>query len=677
MAAVVRMELEDILEEKLHRLAVNTIKMLAVDGVERAHSGHPGMPMGAADYAFVLWHQYLRYSPSEPSWPNRDRFVLSAGHGSMLLYALLHLAGFELSKHDLESFRQWGSRTPGHPEVGCAPGVEATTGPLGQGVGTAVGMALAERMAAARFNQPDFSPIAHRTWAIVSDGDLMEGIASEAASWAGHLKLDNLTLIYDDNRISIDGPTEITFTEDVAKRFRAYGWATRSVDGHDRKEIVDALDWAKAQTGQPTLILARTHIGHGSPNQHDSPSVHGSPLGKEETEATKKALSWPTDEDFHVPEEVRALFSQRTSELEEERKAWETNLEAWKKAHPELAQLWKDFKTRELPQDLYAEITSSLSEKPNATRSISAEIQQEVARRIPMLVGGSADLAASTKTTIKKSAHITPEDFTGRNFHFGIREHGMGAILNGMALYGGWIPFGSTFLVFSDYLRPSIRVAALSHLPVLYIFTHDSFFLGEDGPTHQPIEQIPSLRLIPNLALFRPADALECAAAWQMALDRQTGPSALILSRQKIDPVKREPSFAKENILRGGYVISEAKTSPPDLVMIATGSELPLAVEAKSKLEAKGISTRVVSMPCLEIFAAQDEAYRHQVLPPQSRAVAIEAAQGDLWHKWVGRNGLVIGIDHFGASAPDSVLAEKFGFTPERVTERILAWFRS
>lgn len=668
---------EPMLDSALTHKAISTIKTLAMDAVQKANSGHPGMPMGAADYSFILWNQCLRYSAAHPDWPNRDRFVLSAGHGCMLLYSLLHLAGFDLTLDEIQNFRQWKSKTPGHPEVGLTPGVEATTGPLGQGVGNGVGMALAAKMMEARFNREDFSPIDHYVYAIVSDGDLMEGVASEAASLAGHLKLSNLIYIYDDNHISIDGQTEITFSEDVAKRFEAYGWFTQKIDGHAHEQIIQALDQARAQNQKPSLILARTHIAKDAHSKQDTAASHGAPLGEEEVQKTKENLGWPKDQSFLVPNDVRELFQKRTLALEKEYQKWREGFSLWREKHPDLAKLWDAHWNREIPSNLYEELCQSLPSMPNATRSISSEIEQKVAEKIPGLVGGSADLASSTKTNIKNSSCVTAKDFSGRNFCFGIREHGMGATLNGLALYGGWIPLGSTFLQFSDYMRPSIRLAALSDLQVIYIFTHDSIFLGEDGPTHQPIEHLGALRLIPNLTVVRPADALECAAAWQIALSRKKGPTAFSLSRQKLPYIERDQNISPNDILKGGYIACGSEIAKPQAILIATGSELYLAAETHKALQSKGISTRVVSMPCLEVFVEQDQTYQQEVLSTEVPTAVIEAAQTDLWHKWIGKNGLAIGIHQFGASAPAQALAENFGFTTTQITQRIQAWLKS
>ncbi|MFH1016702.1 MAG: transketolase [Pseudomonadota bacterium] len=660
----------------LEKLCANTIRMLAVDAVERANSGHPGLPMGAADYTFVLWNRFLRYSASDPKWPNRDRFVLSAGHGSMLLYALLHLAGFGVTLEDLKSFRQWESRTPGHPESFRTPGVEATTGPLGQGIGNAVGMTIAAKMMAARFNRPDFAPVDHRIYALAGDGDMMEGVSGEAASLAGHLGLENLTVLYDDNRITIDGSTDLAFSEDVAKRFEAYGWGTRRIDGHDRAQIAAALEEACAETGRPQLILARTHIGFGSPHRVDTSKAHGTPLGKEEVEATKKALGWPLEPLFLVPEEVRGVFRARTLEVEGLRGKWEQGFAAWRAKYPDLAEEWDAVAARKVDPNLAAEFLKNLPPMPDATRNISGKLQQLVARACPSLVGGAADLNESTKTEILGSGTIRKGDFAGRNLAFGIREHAMGSILNGLALYGGWVPFGSTFLAFSDYMRPSIRLAALSRLAAIYVFTHDSVFLGEDGPTHQAVEQLGALRLIPNLHVIRPADSLECAAAWLLALRRSEGPSVICLTRQKLAAIERPGSLRFEEPLRGGYVVWGERVRKPAAILAATGSELHLAMGAARELGSRGFDVRVVSLLCAEEFDRQPEEYRREIFPPSIPTVAVEAGRSAFWYRYVGREGLILGIDRFGESAPDNVLAEKFGFTVPAVTARILDWLK-
>lgn len=652
-------------------LAVNTIKTLSIDAVEKANSGHPGTPMGLADIAFELWARYMRYDPKDPQWIGRDRFVLSAGHASMLIYSMLHLSGYDLSLSDLEQFRQWGSKTPGHPEVGHTVGVETTTGPLGQGVGNAVGFALAAKLKEARFGEP-FADV--RVFALCSDGDVMEGVSGEASSIAGHLGLSNLVVIYDDNRITIEGETNLAFSEDVGKRYEAYGWFVQHIDGHDHAQIRKALDLATQEKNRPSFIVARTHIANGAPHAHDTAEAHGAPLGKDEIAATKKNIGWDPDKSFYVPEEVYALFREHVSELQKGKQAWQDRFAAWRKSDAKRTAEFDTFEAKAVPADLYEQLIAALPAKDDATRSLSNALQQIVAEKVPSLIGGSADLAPSTKTLIKKSGSVNTNTFEGRNLHFGIREHGMGAICNAMALSDGIIPYGATFFVFSDYMRPSIRLSALSHLQVLWIFTHDSIFLGEDGPTHQPIEHFWALRVIPNLALIRPADALECAAAWSLALSRKNAPTAFALSRQKVPTLVRDAGFDPKNVLKGAYVVQEATGGKPDLVIVATGSEVQLAVGARVELEKQGKKVRVVSAPSLEIFAAQDASYRDAVLPKGVRRVSIEAGVTGPWRQWIGDDGLAIGIDHFGASAPDKVLAEKFGLTVPAVTAKIQAW---
>ncbi len=653
---------------ELARLGVNSIKFLSVDAIEKANSGHPGLPMGAADYAFILWSRYLQYDPRDPHWLDRDRFVLSAGHGSMLLYSLLHLAGYDLPLDELKRFRQWDSKTPGHPEVHLTPGVECTTGPLGQGFANGVGMALAAQLAAARF--PGL--FHHRIWGIVSDGDVMEGVASEAASLAGHLGLGNLVYLYDDNRITLDGTLEEAMSEDVAKRFAAYGWRTITIDGHDHTQIAAAFDEVCSvdpfAAQQPTLIVARTHIGHGAPNKHDTHKVHGEPLGQAELEATKRAAGWPLEPSFHVPDEVKALWARRAEELGRVHEAWRTHEQTWLAEHPESASLYRTLRDRVVPADLLNQLDAAAPQETDATRSLASVIEQRAAQLIPSLVGGDADLGGSTKTPIKDSPKVAAGAFDGRNLRFGIREHAMASMCNGMALYGFFIPFNSTFLTFSDYSRPAIRLAALSHLQVIHVFTHDSIFLGEDGPTHQSVEHIAALRLIPNVDVWRPADAHECAAAWSAALQRRDGPTELILSRQKVAAL---PLVAVADAARGGYVLVREQGGAPEVTLLSTGSEVEVAVAAAKRLTAEGRRVRVVSLPCLELFARQEAAYREAVLPNVGQRVAIEAGRSDGWYRWVGRDGLVLGVDRFGASAPAPVLAEKFGFTGEQVAARV------
>lgn len=662
-------------EKDLSQLSINTIKMLAVDAVEKANSGHPGAPMGLADVSFYLWTKHLRYNPKDPAWPNRDRFVLSCGHASMLIYSLLHLAGYELSLDELKNFRQWGSKTPGHPEYGHTPGVETTTGPLGQGISNAVGMALGAKMAAARFNTPEFALVDHKIWVLASDGDIMEGVQAEAISLAGHWKLGNLIVVYDDNRITIAGESNLSLSEDVGKRYEACGWFVQRIDGHDGAQILAAYEKAAAQTEKPNLIVARTHIGHGAPNKHDSSKAHGEPLGAAEAAATRKALGWP-ETTFHVPEEVRAVFEARANENRKGYEAWKAGFESWSKKNPQLAAQWKAMQDGALPADLEAQLLEAVNGKVEATRALAGLVQQKAAALVSGLVGGSADLEPSTKTLINGSPSIKAGDFSGRNIHFGVREHGMGSICNGLAYSGGWIPYGSTFLVFSDYMRPAIRLSALCNLQSIWIFTHDSIFLGEDGPTHQPVEHVTALRAIPGLHVIRPADATETALAWAHALRRKNKPTSLILTRQKTTPIARDPAFRPEHFSKGGYIVSDAPGGKPELVLIGTGSELDLCVQTAAECNKQGIKTRVVSMPCMEAFLEQTPTYRDSILPSTARLAAVEAGISWSWNRIVGKDGLAIGIDRFGASAPDKILAEKFGFTAPQVTAKILAWWR-
>jgi transketolase len=653
----------------LAKKAVDTIKFLSIDAIEKANSGHPGLPMGAADYAFVLWSRFLKFDPTDPHWLDRDRFVLSAGHGSMLLYSLLHLSGYDLPLAELQQFRQWGSKTPGHPEAHLTPGVEVTTGPLGQGLANGVGLAIAARMAEARF--PGL--LDHRIWGIVSDGDMMEGVASEAASIAGHLRLSNLTYLYDANNITLDGKLDETMDEDVGARFAAYGWKVRSINGHDHAAIADALTEARAETERPRLIICHTHIGNGAPNKHDTHKVHGEPLGKEEAEATKKLQGWPLDKPFFIPDEVRALWQARKAELGQARAAWLDKEKSWLAANPDKADAYQAWKTRRVPANLLEELVKAAPEKTDATRSLAGTVLQRAAALVPSLVGGDADLSGSTKTLLKDSPKIAAGEFAGRNLRFGIREHAMGSLANGISLYGGFIPFTATFLTFSDYMRPPIRLAALSQNNIINVFTHDSIFLGEDGPTHQSVEHVAALRLIPNVDVWRPANAVECAAAWAAAIQRSDGPSEIILSRQKVaePPAKVDPKEA----VRGGYVALRESGGAPEIVILATGAEVGVAVEAAQALGKDGRRVRVVSMPCLEVFARQDEAYRKSVLPDGARRASVEAGRTDGWWRWVGERGLPIGVDTFGASAPAPVLAEKYGLTGPQIADKIRAWY--
>jgi transketolase len=656
--------------------AIQTLRFLAVDMVEAAKSGHPGAPLGLAPLAFSLWTRQLRFDPADPAWADRDRFVLSCGHASALLYALLHLAGYDLPLDELRRFRQLGSKTPGHPEQGHTPGVETTTGPLGQGVATAVGMAIARRHLAARFDREGFPLFTHRIWTLASDGDLMEGVASEAASLAGHLGLGELKVLYDDNRISIDGPTSLAFTEDVAARFAAYGWRIlRVADGNDLDAIGVALDAAAAESERPTLVVVRTHIGFGSPKQ-DSAEAHGAPLGAEAARATRRALGWPEEGSFLVPDAARAPFAAAAARGAAEAAAWRARLAAYRAAHPDAgAELGRRL-AGELPAGWDADLPEYAAGAPGlATRAASGKAIQGLAARLPELVGGSADLAESNNTPIAGAAAFSAAHPEGRNFHFGVREHAMGAILNGLALSGLLRPYGGTFLIFSDYMRPAIRLAALMRLPVVYVFTHDSILLGEDGPTHQPVEQLAALRAIPGLVVLRPADARETAAAWRVAIERREGPTALALSRQKLPLLEASAAGAAAGVGRGAYVVHETRTGePPELLLLASGSEVALAIAAAARLGERGLAARVVSFPSWELFARQERAYRDAVLPPAVLArLAVEAGSPFGWHRWVGDRGEVVALEGFGASAPAEALAGHFGLTAEAVAERAAA----
>lgn len=657
-------------------LCINTIRMLAVDAVQKANSGHPGMPMGSAPMAYVLWTKFLNHNPRNPKWPDRDRFVLSAGHGSMLLYSLLHLTGYDLSLDDLQAFRQWGSKTPGHPEYGHTPGVETTTGPLGQGLANAVGMALAECSLAARFNESDFTLVNHFTYALVSDGDLMEGISHEAASLAGHLKLGKLICLYDDNQISIEGSTDLTFTENRLDRFEAYGWHVQQVrDGNDLKAIEGAIAAAQAEKERPSLIAVRTCIGWGSPNKQGTAGAHGEPLGDKEVRSTKENLGWPLEPTFYIPEEALGLFRQALLRGEKKEQEWGALLEAYEQAYPDRAKEWKRTMSGELPQGWEEGIpVFPTNSKGMATRVASGTVLNAIAAKVPELIGGSADLAPSNKTEIKGTNNFEAGSYDQRNLRFGVREHGMGSIMNGMALHGGLIPYGGTFLIFSDYMRPSIRLAAMMGLKVIYVFTHDSIGLGEDGPTHQPIEQLASLRLIPNLTVIRPADANETAEAWRMALKIKGGPVALILTRQDLPIQDREIMGPAQDLAYGAYVLEKEKDSQPRVILMATGSEVPIALEALKKINEKGLSARLISMPSWELFDKQPQEYRDRILPPGIPArVAIEAGRTQGWYRYVGAKGIVLGLDHFGASARYQDLYEKFGLTVNQVVEKTLA----
>ena len=661
--------------DALDQLCINTIRMLAVDAVQKANSGHPGMPMGAAPMAYVLWTRFVRHNPANPQWPNRDRFVLSAGHGSMLLYSLLHLTGYDLSLEELKNFRQWGSKTPGHPEFYCAPGVETTTGPLGQGFANGVGMAIAERFLAAHFNRPGHPIVDHHTYAIVSDGDLMEGISHEAASLAGHLRLGKLIYLYDDNRISIEGSTDLAFTEDRGARFAAYGWHVQHVDdGNDLGAITRAIRAAREEAVRPSLIVVQTHIGYGSPNKQDTAAAHGEPLGADETRLTKENLGWPLDPTFLIPEEALARFRQALQEGKKQEEEWNGRFHSYERKYPQLAEEWTRAVTGELPATWDKDIPIfSADEKGMATRVASGTVINAIAPHLPTLIGGSADLAPSTKTLIEGTGDLQADHYDERNMRFGVREHTMGGILNGMALHGGVIPYGATFLIFSDYMRPTIRLAAMMGLKLIYVFTHDSIGLGEDGPTHQPIEQLASLRAIPNLIVIRPADANETAEAWRFAIEHKGSPVALTLTRQNLPTLDRKKYAIAQGISRGAYILRDSRDGSPDVILIASGSEVHVALEAAEKIHQKGTSVRVVNMASWELFEGQANDYRNEVLPPETAArVAIEAGATQGWHRYIGDRGDVIGIDRFGASAPYKVLFEKFGLTADRLAEKAL-----
>lgn len=657
-------------DNNLDQTCINTIRFLAVDGVNKANSGHPGMPMGAAAMAYVLWTKFLKHNPQNPAWAGRDRFVLSAGHGSMLLYSLLHLTGYDLSLDEIKNFRQWGSKTPGHPEYGCAPGVETTTGPLGQGFANGVGMALAERALAAQFNQPNHTIIDHFTYGIISDGDLMEGISHEAASLAGHLKLGKLIYLYDDNHISIEGKTDIAFTENRAERFKAYGWHVQEIaDGNDLDAIEQAIKMAKTDDHRPSIICIRTQIGFGSPNKQDTSSVHGEPLGPDETKLTKENLGWPVDPLFHIPDEALSHFREAVGNGKKQEGNWAARMAAYRKEFPELADKLEMRLRGELPSGWDADIpVFPADEKGKATRVSSGDVLNGIASRVDALMGGSADLAPSTKTLINNEGGFQHDSYDQRNLHFGVREHGMGGILNGMALHGGLIPYGATFLIFSDYMRPSIRLAALMGLKVIYVFTHDSIGLGEDGPTHQPIDQLASLRAIPNLTVIRPADANETAEAWRAAI-KLDHPVALALSRQSLPTLDRTKFADVSGAGKGAYILKDT-SKIPDVILMASGSEVQIALDAAALLEKKAIAARVVSMPSWELFEAQDKAYRKKVFPSEIKSrLAVEAGVPMGWERYVGDNGKVIGLDHFGDSAPYIELYEHFGITPEKLAE--------
>jgi transketolase len=657
----------------LQLLAINTVRTLSMDAVQQADSGHPGTPMALAPLAYALYHKHLRHNPADPHWPNRDRFVLSCGHASMLLYSSLYLTGYDLSLDDLKQFRQWGSKTPGHPEVGHTAGVETTTGPLGQGISNAIGMAFAERHLAATFNRDGHEIIDHYTWFIASDGDLMEGISHEAASFAGHQKLGKLIGFFDSNHITIDGTTEVSCTDDAAERFEAYGWHVQHIaDVNDLNAIDRAIDLAKAEKDRPSLIVTRTHIGYGSPNKVDSSKAHGEALGKDEIVLAKKELGWPSLETFFVPDTALAHWREARETGANAQEAWRRQLIAYSQAFPDDAKELGRRLHGDLPTGWEATIPVFDATNGNiASRAASGAAINAFASKMPEFIGGSADLAGSTLTTVKGAPFVAQDTPAGRNVHFGIREHAMGSMMNGMALHGGIIPYGGTFLVFSDYMRPAIRLAALMKQQAIYVFTHDSIGLGEDGPTHQPIEQLSALRAIPNLLVIRPADANETAEAWKVALKHRTGPTALVLTRQKLPLIDRSKSGAANGLSRGAYVVVDSASGPPRAVIMASGSEVEIALKARDLLAEDRVGVRVVSMPCHELFAQQSAEYRESVLPKNVRRAAIEAASPMSWYRWVGTDGVIVGLDHFGASAPYQKLYQEFGLTAENLAESV------
>ncbi len=680
------------------QLCINAIRMLSIDAVQQANSGHPGMPMGAATMAYVLWMRHLRHNPRNPAWPDRDRFVLSAGHASMLLYSLLFLTGYDLGMEDLEQFRQSQSRTPGHPERGATPGVEVTTGPLGQGVGNSVGMAIAERWLAMTFNRHGDDVVDHSTYVLASDGDLMEGVASEAASLAGTLRLGRLIVLYDANLVTLSGTTNLTFAEDVGARFEACGWHVQRIDGQDVAAVDASLTQARAVEDRPSLIVARTHIGYGSPHKQDTWHAHGEPLGVEEVRLTKRALGWPEDRRFYVPDDALRLFRtaiERGADLEA---SWQRRVNAFRIAHPGLADQFTRVLAGKLPEGWESHLpVFTQADGEMATRDAGGAVINALADVVTNLVGGSADLDPSTRTAlagrgdfesplVPQTGETVPTQgtaggvwgYAGRNIHFGLREHAMAAALTGMALHGGLLPFGATFFSFSDYMRPSIRLAALSRAHVIYVWTHDSIAIGEDGPTHQPVEQLAGLRAMPNMMVVRPCDAAETVEAWRVALRHTDGPVGLVLTRQKLPILDRAELASASGLVQGAYILAETSASPPEVILIATGSEVSLALEAHARLAGAGIRSRVVSMPCWELFDAQPQSYRDTVLPPSVRArVSIEAAAPLGWERYVGSGGVIIGVSGFGASAPGPVVMREFGFTPEHVVETAKALLKN
>ena len=658
---------------ELETTCINTIRTLSMDAVQKANSGHPGAPMGLAPAAYVLWTQIMNHNPKNPAWLDRDRFVLSGGHASMLLYSVLHLTGYSVSLDDLKNFRQWKSKTPGHPEFGHTPGVETTTGPLGQGFANAVGMAIAEAHLGAVYNQNNGKIVDHFTYVMCGDGDMMEGVASEAASLAGHLGLGKLICVYDDNKISIEGSTDIAFTEAVTQRFEAYNWHVQPVaDGNDTQAIAKAIENAKATPDKPSLIAVRTHIAYGSPNKQDTASAHGEPLGEDEIRLTKKKLGWDEDAQFKVPEDALAVFRTCLTTGADAEEAWQEKFSAYTQQNPDLAKKWADAVSGFLTEGWDADIpVFSPSDKPIATRAASGKVLNAIAKNLPTLVGGSADLAPSNKTYLDSSTEMQKDNFSGRNIRFGVREHAMGAIMSGMFLHNGIRPYGGTFLVFADYMRPAIRVASLMKLPVIYVYTHDSIAVGEDGPTHQPIEHVASLRAIPGLTVIRPADANETGEAWKQALKITNGPTALILTRQGL-PIQEGEAY-KTGVATGAYILADCNGTP-DILLIASGSEVAITMKAKAELEKQGIKARVISMPSWELFDRMPQSYQERVLPPEvTKRLAVEAGITMGWEKYVGSDGCVVGITGFGSSAPGGTVMNKYGFNVDNIVEKALA----
>ena len=663
---------------KIDTLAINAIRVLSMDAVQAANSGHPGTPMALAPLGYVLWTRHLRHDPADPKWANRDRFVLSAGHASMFLYSLLYLSGYQLTLDDIRNFRQWESRTPGHPEYGHTPGVETTTGPLGQGLGNAVGMAVAEAHLSAEFNREGHEIIDHHTYFVASDGDIMEGVSHEAASFAGHLKLGKLIGFYDDNHITIEGDTDLTFGDDTRKRFEAYGWHVLNVaDVNDLEAVDRAIVEARAERSRPSLIIVRTHIAFGSPNKVDTAESHGSPLGADEIKLTKEALGYPSQEPFYVPDEVLQHWRKAIPRGTALQNDWMKRYRAYTKAHSPLARELERRMRGELPAGWQESLPAfTAKDGSTATRSASGAVINAIGPRIPELIGGSADLAGSTNTLMKNAGHFSADDYAGRNFHFGIREHGMGSVMNGMALHGGVIPYGATFLVFTDYMRPPMRLAALMGLHVIYVFTHDSIGLGEDGPTHQPVEHLTAMRCVPNLTVIRPADSGETVEAWRVAMERKGGPVALVLTRQKLGFIDRAKYGAAAGVAKGAYTLVDAKGGNPEVVLMASGSEVAVIIEAQEKLTKQGVRARAVSMPSHNLFAEQSQAYRDEVLPPGAKKVSIEAAHPMSWQRWVAPDGIALGIERYGASAPYERIYKELGLMADDVVKAALKLVR-